>query len=303
MSRDGEVFQEHLVSFFDSNSTQYIHTDLFQKLDFPQQYPAFIQVHLEEPSQDVPLHWHPGSELIYSRNRELTVIIDGKRYLLPPGDFILISSYALHAVLPSPSDVPQDTMSISFQVSYLERMMPNLSHLTVDRHAPGATEADVAQMKSLCEQLRRHVDLEWEDESRYFETNKLLYSILDLMYTIFCTGERDHTRGNSSPNNRLFEVVLYLEDHYRENLTTQNVADHFGYSREYFCRLFKRYFNQTFKQYLTEVRLNAAVKDLRMTERGVGQIGIECGFPDEKSFFAAFKKKYGMTPAQYRTEL
>ncbi|MCD8190807.1 MAG: cupin domain-containing protein [Clostridiales bacterium] len=94
MSRDGEIFQDHLVSFFDSNSTQYIHTDLFQKLDFPQQYPAFIQVHLEEPAQDVPLHWHPGSELIYSRNRELTIIIDGKRYLLPPGDFILISRYA-----------------------------------------------------------------------------------------------------------------------------------------------------------------------------------------------------------------
>ncbi len=303
MPRDGEVFQEHLVSFFDSNSTQYIHTDLFQKLDFPQQYPAFIQVHLEEPAQDVPLHWHPGSELIYSRNRELTIIIDGKRYLLPPGDFILITSCALHAVLPAPSDLPQDTMSISFQVSYLERMLPNISNLAIDRHAPGATEEDVARMQALCERLRTHVELEREDESRYFETNQILYSILDLMYSVFSPGERKRIRGDGSPHNRLFEVVLYLEDHYRENLTTQNVADHFGYSREYFCRLFKRYSNQTFKQYLTEVRLNAAVKDLRMTDRGVGQIGIECGFPDEKSFFAAFRKKYGMTPAQYRTEL
>ncbi|MCD8190808.1 MAG: helix-turn-helix transcriptional regulator [Clostridiales bacterium] len=194
-------------------------------------------------------------------------------------------------------------MSISFQVSYLERMMPNLSHLAVDRHASGATEEDVARMQALCEQLRAHVDLERESESRYFETNKILYSILDLMYSAFCTGEQHRTRGDNSPHKRLFEVVNYLEDHYRENLTTQNVADHFGYSREYFCRLFKRYANQTFKQYLTEVRLAAAVKDLRMTDRGVGQIGIECGFPDEKSFFAAFRKKCGVTPTQYRAEM
>ena len=100
--------------------------------------------------------------------------------------------------------------------------------------------------------------------------------------------------------NRFMDVLDYLEKHYQQPLTTQSVAAHFGYTREYFCRLFRRYGNYTFKQYLTEVRLNAVVHDLYTSDQSVGQIAMDHGFPDEKSFFTAFKKKYGVTPVQYR---
>jgi YesN/AraC family two-component response regulator len=101
---------------------------------------------------------------------------------------------------------------------------------------------------------------------------------------------------------RMSEVLDYMKKHYREELTTQMMAEMFGFTREYFCRQFKRYQNQTFKNYLTELRLSATVQEMQWSERRARQIAISQGFPDEKSFIAAFKKEFGTTPAKWRAE-
>jgi YesN/AraC family two-component response regulator len=93
-----------------------------------------------------------------------------------------------------------------------------------------------------------------------------------------------------------------MEQHYREELTTQMVAERFGYTREYFCRSFKRYTNQTFKNYLTGLRLSATVCEMQRSKSRARQIAISQGFPDEKSFIAAFKKEFGTTPAKWNAE-
>lgn len=85
-------------------------------------------------------------------------------------------------------------------------------------------------------------------------------------------------------------------------MTTKSVADHFGYTREYICRMFKKYSDQTFKEFLTEVRMREAVLELSVSDQNVGFIAMNHGFPDEKSFFTHFKKKYQMTPAQFRKQ-
>ncbi|MCD8191022.1 MAG: helix-turn-helix transcriptional regulator, partial [Clostridiales bacterium] len=225
-----------------------------------------------------------------------TVLIDGESHLLRPGDFLLISCYALHVILPKAPAEDHDLLSVSF----LPRCLgPDRSALAVSRDAPGASAAAVARMQELCQQLREQAELERDDPNQAAAVSQTLAAILHQIDENFCIGERRSSEGNS----RLFEALLYLEENYQENLTTKTVSDYFGYSREYFCRLFKRHSNQTFKQYLTELRLNAALRQLRTTDHGVGQIGMDCGFPDEKTFFAAFKRRAGMTPSQYRARL
>jgi transcriptional regulator GlxA family with amidase domain len=101
---------------------------------------------------------------------------------------------------------------------------------------------------------------------------------------------------------RILEAMEYMRQHYREDLTTQSVAEKCGYTREYFCRLFKRYANQTFKHYLTSLRLAATVEAMRESDQSARQLAICNGFPDEKSFFLAFRQEYGTTPARWREE-
>ncbi|MCD8147250.1 MAG: AraC family transcriptional regulator [Clostridiales bacterium] len=296
MASEEKLFQHHIVSFLESGGTPYVRRDLFLRMELPEQCPALAQVCQNQPAQTVPLHWHPGAELLYSQQGEVTVLIDGEEHLLRPGDFLLISCYALHVLIPKDPAEGHDLLSVSL----LPRCLgPDRSALSIDRDAPGASAAAVAQMQSLCQQLRQQAEQEQADPDQAAAVSETLAAILHQIDAHFCTGERRSSEGNS----RLFEALLYLEENYQENLTTRSVSSYFGYSREYFCRLFKRHSNQTFKQYLTELRLNAALRQLRTTDHGVGQIGMDCGFPDEKTFFAAFKRRAGMTPSQYRAQL
>lgn len=296
--KDIEVFLENAQSYVDARSCSFIYSNLFQELDFPQEYPALIQVHMEHPAMDVPLHWHPGSELIYSRNKEITVIIDGKRVVVHPGEFALISSYALHAIEPKHDHIRQDILSISFQVEYLKRMMPDMCSSIISREAPGVTEETRERLGNLCEQLREQM----EKQSEYFETNQLLFGILQMVYQDFLVGSQDGNPKEISMKNKMVEILAYVEENYREPLTTQTVADHFGYTREYLCRMFKNYSNQTFKKFLTEIRLKGAVQAMSVSDQSIGVIAMNHGFPDDKSFFNAFKKTYQMTPAQFRKQ-
>lgn len=291
---------DHAVSFEDMDSAQFVHTDKYQRVVYPAEYPAFIQIHREDPAQDVPLHWHPASELIYTRNRQLTVTIDGEKNVVEPGDFVLVSSYALHSVLPGPGEERQDVMSVTFQVEYLNRMYPGLDEIEISRSAPAAGETAREQLRSLCRQLREQVGSMPETEFGHFVTNQLLFAMLQLIYRDFLVGRSRGYAKQRDMRSKMVGILTYLQENYRDNLTTQSVADHFGYTREYFCRLFKRYFNQTMKEYLTELRLSKAAEQLRTTGSSCGQVAAEQGFPDEKSFFFSFKKKYGVTPAQYR---
>lgn len=302
--KDNEPLIEYAVSYFDDNSAQYIDKDGFQHLKFPKEYPALIVMHMEHPPQDVPLHQHPSSELIYSRNREIAVTIDGEKKVIHPGEFLLISSYALHAVIPSKNPGNQDVMSITFQTSYLQRMLPDIREMKISREAPGATLEAVREMESLCEQLREQV-LQGRNQTKQFETNRLLYEILKRMYSDFFCGMQEWNQEKERQREKITNLLSYLEEHYQDRITTQMIADRMGYSREYFCKFFKRYSNQTFKQYLTQIRLERAVEKLRESkEEGetILKIALDSGFPDEKSFFYAFRKQYGKTPAQFRGE-
>lgn len=295
---DIEVFLNNAPSYVDERSYAFIHSNLFQEIDFPKEYPALILVHLEHPAMDVPLHWHPGSELIYSRNKEITVIIEGKRSVVHPGEFVLISSYALHAIEPKHDDVRQDVLSISFQTEYLERMMPGVCGYIITREAPGVTQETREKLRNLCEQLRKQV----EKQSEYFETNQLLFGILQMVYQDFQVGSQERSQKEINMKNKMVEILAYVEKNYQEPLTTQMVADYFGYTREYLCRMFKNYSNQTFKKFLTGVRLKEAVQAMAVSDQSIGVIAMNHGFPDEKSFFNVFKKTYQMTPAQFRKQ-
>lgn len=81
MGKDSGIFMKHGASFSNTDSDQFISSNLYQRVVYPKEYPAIILVHQEHPAHSVPLHWHPGPELIYPRNRELTVTVDGVKQL------------------------------------------------------------------------------------------------------------------------------------------------------------------------------------------------------------------------------
>lgn len=95
-------------------------------------------------------------------------------------------------------------------------------------------------------------------------------------------------------------AVEYIQSHYSEQISLEQVADQVYLNPEYFSRAFKAEVGQTFVNYLTDVRLKHSVRLLENTALRVQDIAQQVGYYNASYFSTIFKKKYGMSPYEYR---
>ena len=108
------------------------------------------------------------------------------------------------------------------------------------------------------------------------------------------------TTGTGQSNDILRKIISYVNEHYTEKLSLEEVANQVGFSREYFCRFFKQHMGITFLRYLNEVRISHAGRILMNTDKSISEVMQESGFTNQTIFNRLFKEIYGMTPRQAR---
>lgn len=96
------------------------------------------------------------------------------------------------------------------------------------------------------------------------------------------------------------EAISYIDGHYCESLTLGEVCKRFAISKTYFCSLFKLITRQTFTEYLTELRLRAAMKLLEERSHSISEISEQLGFSSVSYFSKLFKGYTGCLPKEYR---
>lgn len=96
------------------------------------------------------------------------------------------------------------------------------------------------------------------------------------------------------------EIAKFLEQRASEDITLQDVANHFYLSREYISRKFKQEMKENISDYIAGIRMNRAKELLGNRGLKIAQIAEQVGFQDEKYFSKVFKKWTGCTPNDYR---
>lgn len=98
----------------------------------------------------------------------------------------------------------------------------------------------------------------------------------------------------------LVEAVTLMEANIEEPLTTHELAEHLGISRRQLERLFKKYLQAVPSRYYLNLRLQEARKQLRESDRAVGDIALLTGFSSAAHFSTAYRNHFGMTPREER---
>ncbi|MBN1557412.1 MAG: DNA-binding transcriptional regulator [Lentisphaerae bacterium] len=102
----------------------------------------------------------------------------------------------------------------------------------------------------------------------------------------------------TDPN--LAAAVRYIEDHACEALNVSAVTAHAGLSRSVLQRRFKAAFGQTVHERIVQTRLEHACRLLVRTARPIGDIAEQAGFAHQSYMGAVFRRRLGLSPAQYR---
>ena len=100
---------------------------------------------------------------------------------------------------------------------------------------------------------------------------------------------------------RINKVVAYINNHLDETLDLKTLANEAALSDFHFHRIFKALKGEAIGGYITRLRLEATARLLRYTALTIEEIGFNIGYETPASLSKAFKKQYGISPTEYRT--
>jgi len=248
---------------------------------------------------NAPLHWHVPLEIIYILNGNATVHLDSETHLLNPLDLLVIDSSRAHDVI---YNLPQ-TMGIQIHISknYMRKFIPDLEFLKIDCVPKGMEAHKRDAYFELCKYLKELTILYVEQPITYdLRSNALLLQILACLVENFSTPQSDTHTVDVKNVERMEHIAKYVQAHYKENISLQDVAKEMGLNKEYFCRFFKKNTGVSFVTYLNQIRMNHVYADIINTDDSMGDILERHGCYNQKIFYKMFKELYGCTPRQLR---
>lgn len=114
------------------------------------------------------------------------------------------------------------------------------------------------------------------------------------------TSQVEKIRGLGASSKLAKKVAGYVREHVYEPVKVNEIADFLGNNSSYLCRSFKKDTGKTLSDYINEVKLEEAKRLLSSTKKSIVEISAMLGYSSQAYFTTLFKKRTGMTPAEFR---
>lgn len=137
-----------------------------------------------------------------------------------------------------------------------------------------------------------------EDHVRDMKISEKLSGLLTLLMQE--SWNPDFASEGSPKRQNFLQVRSYLEEHFTEKITLDELSSRFYINKFYLTRIFKEQFGLSINAYLQQLRITRAKQLLRFTDQSIEAIGMECGIGDANYFARLFKKIEGISPGEFR---
>ncbi|MDO4465846.1 MAG: AraC family transcriptional regulator [Bacillota bacterium] len=238
-----------------------------------------------------PRHFHSHLEIVFTIEGKGDIWVDGNQYNITSENVFLISPNSIHQVTGYPPY--ENNIGYCLQID-LEHFKPLFPELGESYHMTCSKDLSLNIIRQ-CKLLHQEID---EDKDEF----DLVIRIIKILQLI-----KENAIKKSIPKDYHRDLILkvskYIQNHYDEALTIELLAKKFNFSVSYLQKICKDYFQQSIHQYITDIRMEHALADLKHTNLSIIEIAIKNGFSDSKSFTREFKKRFEITPAVYRKEI
>lgn len=159
--------------------------------------------------------------------------------------------------------------------------------------------------------LRHYCALIWQAQDLSSPLAKAAArAALDLLIVTLCVHfapqemlHPEEDEEDSSRRQTIKALIAYIENHFSEKITLDDLASFSGYNRTYLSTLFKNVVGVNFHEYLTRVRFQKALLDLALTDKSLTAVALDNGFSELKTMNALFRRILHRTPAEYRAQI
>lgn len=255
-----------------------------------------FHLHSQQASK-VEYHYHEFCKLLLLVSGRGGYVVDGQRYLLQPGDAVLIGSRSVHRP-ELDEDVPYERIIIYISPEFLEQASTEECNLldvfSGERgHVLRTKEPVYRKLFSLATALEK--ELSGNEYGRVIMGNAALLRLLVEIGRCFRQEDTQNPQPVIPKNARILEIMSYIEAHLTEDLDIDVLAERFFISKFHMMRLFRQQTGFTIHTYLSQRRLvharNLIAGGMRATEAC-----YRSGFRSYSSFTRAYGKHFGTTP-------
>ncbi len=106
--------------------------------------------------------------------------------------------------------------------------------------------------------------------------------------------------GSSAKDTILYDVLFYIDHHFRENIKLEAIAPLFGYNSAYLGKIFTKSVGESFNAYVDHKRIDFSKELLLENSLKVYEIAEQAGYKNVDYFHKKFRKYVGMSPAEFR---
>jgi xylan 1,4-beta-xylosidase len=244
-------------------------------------------------------HAHRNNELIYVIKGNLQVKVNNEPLQMNSSDFLLVNSNEFHSFQ---SEKDNLFVVLQFNYSELSSLLDQKNLLFTCNSIKHASPYDQEVRFVIEELLSIYIKQDNDVLVEFLEKALKLISILKINYL----KNRNLDIGKFSSKNqneRLTEIIDYIQTNYRDPVTLEEVARLHYISVPYLSKIFKKQTGKTFSHYLSEIRLAYAVNELETSNKPITRIALDNGFPYLAAFNRVFYENYHVKPVDYRKKL
>ena len=253
----------------------------------------------------VPVHWHDDMEIIYIKKGQGLITVDLTPYPVSAGSILFILPGQLHSI-EQYDKASMEYENILFKLDLLiskqtdscfqnyfspllngHLSIPTLLEPSHPYYAPISACIDGAD--EICKTYPPAYELAIKAQ---------LFYMFHILFSKCCNTKPQHKTTKTLDKMKL--VIKYVENNYMEKISIADMARELDLSESHFMKLFKNTMGTSFTSYLNEYRLTMVSRLLISSESSILDIAAESGFDNLSYFNRMFKKRFGMTPREYR---
>lgn len=265
-------------------------------------YDDFRMFHIRDDKERMyEYHYHEFYKVLIFISGNVTYNIEGKSYKLKPYDIVLVNQHEIHKPEVITSE-PYERIIFYISKEYLEQHkkaeydLANCFLLAVQEHS------DVLRFPAMVNtQLMELVGKIEENGHSNAYANKLYANVLFMEFMIIlnraCFQEKNCFSHNITYNQKMIDLLKYINSHLKEELSIDELAEHFYISKYHMMRQFKAETGYTIHQYITEKRVLEA-RNMILAGVSATRACYECGFRDYSTFSRAFKSRIEKKPSE-----
>ena len=233
------------------------------------------------------VHFHSHIEIYLVRSGEIDVIVNDKQKTLGKGELSVALGFDSHGFKNKPNN---DILVMIIPNSWCGEFLSAIS----DKRLESPFINDEKVYNTVLHAMESII----EGGNNLSKQGHIYVVLGEILNKMVCVNDNSTEAHGFSA-----EMLIYLSEHFKEELSLSDLSRKFGYNSSYLSRIFRSTLGISFVEYLTMLRLRESILLLRSGKKNVTECALESGFGSMRSFYRAFSSEFGMTPKEYLKQL